>query len=87
LIGEYGPGSQGAYIDFAILESLLQVVVDGLVGNLADKGEIRNSDFLLLCRLEGRLLDLRLPSTGSGLCGGGILLSSSSLGDGLWVVS
>jgi hypothetical protein len=76
---------QRAYINLAILKSLLQVVVDGLVGDLADKGEIRDSDFLLLCRLEGGLSDLRLPAGSPGLRGGGILLSSSSFGDGLWV--
>jgi hypothetical protein len=81
-----GPSSQRAYIDLAILESLFQVIVDCFVGDLADKGEIRDSNFLLLGRLEGRLLDLGLSAGSPGLRGGGILLSSSSFGDGLRVV-
>lgn len=78
---------QRAYIDLAILESLLQIVVDSLVGDLANKGEIRDSNFLLLGRLEGCLLNLRLSAGGSGLRGGSILLSSSSFSDGLWASS
>lgn len=94
--GRYTSGSRGqhrvgqgvsewrrAYVDLTILESLLQVVVDGLVGNLADEGEIRDSDLLLLCRLEGGLLDLGLSTGTAGLRGGGILLSSSAFGYGL----
>jgi hypothetical protein len=85
-LGWPGSSSQRAYIDLAILKALLQVVVDCLIGDLADKGEIRNSDFFLLGRLEGRLLDLRLSTGSPGLRGGSILLSSSSFGDGLGAV-
>jgi hypothetical protein len=52
-------GSTHVYL--AILEALFQIVVDGLVRNLADQGEIRDSDFLLLGGLkDGLLCELRL---------------------------
>jgi hypothetical protein len=53
----------GVYL--GILEALLQVVVDGLVRDLADKREIRHSDFLLLRCLEHGPLDLALVPTAS----------------------
>lgn len=71
----------GAYVDLAILEALLQVVIDGLVGNLADQSKIRHSDLLLLGRLECRLLDLGLAA--GRLCGSRVLLSSRAFGYGL----
>lgn len=70
------------YIDFAILEPLLQVVVDGLVGDLADQGEVGNANLLLLGALEDGLADLGLAAAG-GLRGGGILLAPCALGNGL----
>lgn len=51
-------------VDFAILETFLQVLVDSLIGDLAQQGEIRDTDFLLLSDLKGRLLDLRLAVAG-----------------------
>lgn len=75
--------SRRAYVNLAIFESLIQVLVDGFIGDLADEGEIRDSDLLLLCRFEGRLSDLRLSARGSWLCGSGILLSSGTFGYGL----
>jgi hypothetical protein len=63
-----GAGAGGpTYIDLAILEALLQVVVDGLVGDFANQREVRDSDLLLLCRLEDGLC-----------CELGLLLSSAS---------
>lgn len=57
----------GPYIDLCIFESLLQIVVDGLVGNFADQRKIRNPDFLLLGRVEGSLPDIGL---GTAICRG-----------------
>ena len=63
-----GAGANGStHVNLAILESLFQVVVDGLVRNLADQRKIRDTNFLLLGSLEDRLgceLRLRLPSPG-----------------------
>ena len=64
--GGAGAG-MSTHVDFAILEALLQVVVDGLVRNLADQRQVRDADFLLLGRLEdglGREL-LLLPRASS----------------------
>lgn len=43
-----------------MLESHLQVVVDRLIGDLAQQCQVRNSDLLLLGRLKCGLFDLRL---------------------------
>lgn len=43
-----------------MLESHLQVVVDRLIGDLAQQCQVRNSDLLLLRSLKGGLFDLRL---------------------------
>ena len=51
------------YIDLPILEPLLQVVVDGLVGHLADQGKIGDTNLLLLRSVKGRLLDIRLTAS------------------------
>lgn len=53
------------YIDLPRIEAELQVVVDGLVGDFAQQRQVRDTDFLLLCALEGGLLDLGLPPTSS----------------------
>lgn len=60
--GGRGASAWGStHVDFAILEALLQIVVDGLVRHLADECEIRDADFLLLGALEdGLLCELRL---------------------------
>lgn len=60
-------------VDLPSFESLLQVVVDGLVGNLAEQRQVRDTDFLLFGCLEGGLL---------GFCGGcciarGLVLGTS----------
>lgn len=41
-----------------MLESQLQVIVDGLVRNLAEQRKIRHTNLLLLCSLEDGLSDL-----------------------------
>ena len=47
--------SRSTHVYLAILESLLQVLVDGLVGDLADERKIRDANFLLFGRLEDGL--------------------------------
>ena len=65
-----------------ILESLLEVVIYGFVGDLADQSEIRDSDLLLLCRLVGCFPDLGLPTASAGLWLrlGSIFFATGSLG-------
>ncbi len=53
------------YVDFRVLETFLEIVVDCLIGDLADEGKVRNTDFLLLGAFEHRLFNLWLPSTTS----------------------
>jgi hypothetical protein len=53
----------GVYL--GILEALFQVVVNGLVGDLADEREIRHSHLLLLRRLEYGAFDLGFVPTAS----------------------
>jgi hypothetical protein len=66
---------RSTHVDFALLEALLQILVDSLVRDLADQREIRHSDFLLLGGLEdGLLRELRL-----GLSCAGILLAPCAL--------
>jgi len=48
---------------FSILEPLLQVVVYGFVGDLAQQSKIGYTDFLLLGDLEGSFLNLWLPAS------------------------
>jgi hypothetical protein len=70
--------SWSTHVYLAILESLLQVLVDGFVGDLADQREIRDSDLLLLGRLEDSFrceLGLRLRGSGTS----GILLAPGAL--------
>lgn len=51
-----GVGASGStHVYLAILEPLLQVVVDGLIGDLADQCQVRHTDLLLLGRLEDGL--------------------------------
>jgi hypothetical protein len=45
-----------------VLESLLQVVIDGFVRDLTDQSKIRNSHLLLLRCIESGLLDIRLAA-------------------------
>lgn len=51
-----------AYIYFPSFKSLLQILIYGLRADLADQRKIRDSYLLLLCGVEGRLLDIRFPS-------------------------
>ena len=68
------------HVDFAILEALLQVVVDGLVGDLADQRQIGDADFLLLGRLEDGLgCELLLLPRASSAGGASILLAPGAL--------
>jgi len=48
------------YINLAMLETELQVLVDSFVGDLAKQGKVGDTDLLLLGGLEGGLLDLGL---------------------------
>jgi hypothetical protein len=71
---------RSTHVDLAILEALLQVVVDSLVGNLADQRQVRDAHFLLLGCLEDSLcceLGL-LPRASSSAGGGRILLAPSA---------
>jgi hypothetical protein len=43
-----------------MLESHFQVIVDRLIGDLAQQCQVRNTDLLLLRSLKGGLFDLRL---------------------------
>jgi hypothetical protein len=68
------------HVDFAILKALLQVVVDGLVGDLANQRKIRDADFLLLGRLEDGLgCELLLLPRASGSGSASILLAPGAL--------
>jgi hypothetical protein len=70
-----GAGASGStHVYLAIFESLLQILVDGLVGDLADQGKIGDTNFLLLGRLEDGLgceLGLGLGAS-SGLARGAV---------------
>lgn len=73
-------GSTHVYL--AILESLLQIVIYGFVGDLADQGKIGNSDFLLLGRFEYGLLcefGRWLPSSRRRLRSSSILFAPGAL--------
>ena len=70
------------YVDLRVFKSLLQVVIDGFVRDLADEGEIRNSNFLLLSALKNGLPDLGpSPSATCRLSIAIVLLASSALCD------
>lgn len=80
--------SRPTYVDLRILKSLLQVVVDGFVRDLADEGEIRNSNFLLLSALKNGLPDLGLPPSATcRLSIAIVLLAASALCDCLLKVA
>jgi hypothetical protein len=51
-----------AHVDLSILESLLQIVIDGFIRDLTDQSKIRNPHFLLLCGIESGLLNIRLAA-------------------------
>ena len=70
--------SSSLYVDLRVFKPLLQVVIDGFVRDLADEGEIRNSDFLLSA-LKNGLPDLGLfPSTTCRLSIARVLLAASA---------
>lgn len=54
-----------------MLESHLQVIVDRLIGDLAQQSQVRNSYLLLFGSLKGGLFDLRLSglSAIANICG------------------
>lgn len=58
-----------------MVEPKLQVIIDGLVGDLAEQCKVRHSDLLFLRTLEHGLLDLGLSS-----CTSTIAYIGSSLG-------
>lgn len=60
------------YINLSTLKSLLQIVIYSFIRNLANQRQVRYSDLFLLCRVECRLLDVRLaaPSGSSTSCSG-----------------
>jgi hypothetical protein len=65
------------HVDFAILEALLQILVDCLIRHFANQCQVRDSDFLLLGALEnGLLCELRLLLPTSG----GFFLAPCALG-------
>ena len=43
-----------------MLETELQVIIDGFIGDLAQQREVRDTNLLLLGTFKGGLLDLRL---------------------------
>ena len=51
-----------SYIDLIIVKAEFQVFVDSFVRNLAQQGQIRNANLLLLGAFKGGLLDLGLPA-------------------------
>lgn len=76
------------YVYFTIFKPLLQIVVDSLVRNLADKREIRNSNLFLLGAFEDGLPDLGLsPSTARRLGIAIVLLPTGALCDCLFDLS
>ena len=72
-----------AYIDFCILESFLQVIVDSFVRDLAQECKIRDAHFLLLSALKDGLLDLGLSASIWSVCAAGIFLTAGTLRDTL----
>lgn len=70
-------------VDLGILEALFQIVVDGLVGDLADEREVRDADFLLLRAFELGFLDVGPPPTTRGLRRSLVLLATCALCDRL----
>ena len=75
---------QYAYVDLGIFETLFEVVIDGLIGNLAQQCQIRHAHLLLLGTFKDSFLDLLLSGTVGGRRGGGIVfLTPCALRDSL----
>ena len=51
------------HIYLRIFESLLQVVIDSLIRDLADQGKIRYANLLLLCTFKYRFFDIWFATT------------------------
>jgi len=64
-------------IDLPICESLLQVLIDSLIRDLADQGKIRHANFLLLRAFKDSLADLALRA--ASCRGRGILIATCAL--------
>lgn len=65
-------------VDCSVLESLLQVLIDGLFADLGQQRQVGDSNLSLLARLEGGLFD-SLRSLGR--LRASLSSSSSSFGD------
>lgn len=52
-------GTALPYINLIVFEPQFQIVVNGFVGDLAEQGEVRDTNLLFLGALKGGLLDLR----------------------------
>lgn len=78
-----------AYVYFAIFKSLLQILIDSLIRNLADQREVRNANLPLLAGFEHGFAHLGLCSSAAAagtawLRGASRLFrTSGALGDGL----
>lgn len=59
----WAPNAISTYIDLCILKALLQILINCLVGDLADQGKVRHSNFLFLRALKYRFSNFRLPSS------------------------
>jgi hypothetical protein len=64
-------------INFVALESLLQILVDGFVGDFAQQSQIGNTNLLLLGCLKGGLLRLRASACAVRGCAGALVLRAS----------
>jgi len=64
-------------INLPIRKSLLQVLIDSLIRDLADQRKIRHTHFLLLCAFEHGLANLPLGAACRG--GRGVLVATCAL--------
>lgn len=62
-----------AYVDLVMFKAEFEILIDGLIGDFAEEGKIRDTNLLLLCAFEDGLLDLRLARLSSvAHIGGGL---------------